>query len=354
MDEREIARIEDLALRLADGILTVNEADELEHFLERDPAAVQSQQGILELEACLRSGRENLDLVHQTMARLRAALEEEITRGSMERILSGPPPAWNTQSSTPKEGRAPPRAALPRARLRIAAVALLTLAAAGALVMVLDRSRQGPTLGSIVTSTPGVILVGGGNRATTAAKSGDLLTTGDSVRVPPGGSARIRYGEGVDLELGPETSLILGAPSREAGHHGEDRARLIVANGTVTAGARREHTSGALVFVTPHAEASATSGEIVVSVLPKTTVFEVREGHARIRRSADGAALDLTPGSFALASPSAPLVARPIAEGRRRHPDAVPPDHTLPPVTPHGHDQDFHPELKQHGEEKTP
>ena len=359
MYEGEMARTEDLTLRLADGSITASEADELERLLERDPRAVLSYQGILELEACLRGGREHFDLVQQTMARLRAVLEEEITRGSMERILSGPPPAWNIQSSPAKEGRAPRRAALPRARLRIAAVVLLTLAAAGALVMLLERPRRGPALGSIVTSTPGVVLAQGRGGTTKEAKSGDLLTTGDSVRVPPGGSACIRYGEDVALVLGPATSLTLGAPSREAGPHGEARRCLIVTEGTVAARASREHASGALVFVTPHAEASATGGEIVVSVRPESSVFEAREGHARIRRAADGAVLDLTPGSFALASASAPLVARPIPEGRWRHPDVVPPDHTaphvLPPVPPHGHDQDFHPELKQDGEErKTP
>jgi hypothetical protein len=98
---------------------------------------------------------------------------------------------------------------------------------------------------------------------------------------------------------------------------------------------------------------------MVISVRPESTVFEIREGHARIIRTKDGAVLDLTPGFFVLASPSAPLVARPIPDARRHHPDVVPPDHTpppaLPPVTPHGHEQGFHPELKQHGEQrKTP
>ena len=354
MSDEEISQTADLTLRLADGVLIESEADALEGLLESDPKALRSYQSLLDLEACLRGGRESVDLVDPTMARLRSALEEEITRGSMERIRSGPPPRWKIQPPSSQEDRVGPRPARPIARLRFAAVAALMLAAATALFLIFERSRQGPELGAIVAISPGVVLLRGG--ATSDAVTGDRLAADDSVQVPPGGMARIRFGTDIFLDLGPATSVALAAPSREAGPHGEDRARLVVSQGTVTASVSGEHASGRVVYAAPHAEASTTNGEMVVSVQPESTVFEVRKGHARIFRAPDGAVVDLAPGSFVLASASGPLVARHIAAARLHHPDLVPPDHTLPPAIPApGHDQGLHPELDPHeGQRKTP
>jgi ferric-dicitrate binding protein FerR (iron transport regulator) len=337
------ARVEDLTLRLLDGVLTANEADELERILDKEPGTSRSHQGLLDLEACLRGGREAFDVMQRTMTRLGEVLEDEITRGSMNRIRSQASPAWKTRHSSPKRDRV----ARSRPGVLIAAVALLMVLVAGALIMVLDPFTPRPTIGIIEKSTPGVVLTRDGPRETTEAMSGAPLAPGDSVRVPLGGSARIRCGDALALELGPSTSLTLAEPSNKAGPHGRDRARLIVNEGTVVSKASPGPVGGPLVFATPHAEASTASGELVISVRPESTVFEVREGHVQIRRTSDGAVLELTPGSFALASPSAPLVAKPISEGRKHHSDTVPPDHTTPPSPFHGHDQDFPPEPEQ-------
>lgn len=348
MNDGEMARTQDLTLQLADGVLSERELDDLERLLESDPGAVRSYQGLLDLEASLRGLRQNIDLVDPAMARLHAILEEEITRGSMERIRSGPQPKWKTQSSSPREDCPARRTARLGPRLQIAAVALLAFAAAGALVLVLERSWRGPPLGSIVSSTPGVVVARGG--AATEAAPGARLAADDSVQVPPGGMARIRCGAGIDLELGPATSLTLAAPPRQIGAHGEVGARFVVSDGAVTAKVSRELAAGPVVFATPHAEGSTASGEMVVSVRTASTVFEARKGQARIRRLSDGAAVNLEPGSFVLAAASVPLAARHIASARLHHPDRVPPDHNLPaPVAPHGHDQNLHPELKQQG-----
>lgn len=83
-----MTRIEELTLKLADGLIAEPEIEELDRLVAADPEAARVHLGILDVEASLRGGRQDLDVTRETLERLQRLQAERIERGVMEQIRS--------------------------------------------------------------------------------------------------------------------------------------------------------------------------------------------------------------------------------------------------------------------------
>jgi hypothetical protein len=83
-----MSRLDELTLKLADGVLTEEERRELEGLLVQDPAAARSHAAMLDVVAELRGKAPAPDLVAKTMNRIQERISERIKIGVLGRIHS--------------------------------------------------------------------------------------------------------------------------------------------------------------------------------------------------------------------------------------------------------------------------
>src|SRR5262249_42133584 len=95
----------------------------------------------------------------------------------------------------------------------------------------------------------------------------------------------LRFTDGSRLDLAPQTLL------REIVDEPAIGKRVTIANGAVTGDIVKQPLGKPLVFTTPHASAKVLGTVLRLSVDPKSTRLEVREGKVQLRRSSDNKAV---------------------------------------------------------------
>jgi ferric-dicitrate binding protein FerR (iron transport regulator) len=173
-----------------------------------------------------------------------------------------------------------------------AAAAAVLLAAVGIVIL----NRPVPVLARLETAKSGVAVLRGGAEVPALD-----LQRGDEVRVPPGGSAVIRYPDGSLLAAGPGSRVAL-----EAGAQGAKRA--VLRQGALTAHVVPQLGGRSMAFSTPHAEATVMGTTLSVSIMGGATRLDVAKGRVRVVQKNTGKSVDVVSGQFALVPESAPPV----------------------------------------------
>ena len=133
------------------------------------------------------------------------------------------------------------------------------------------------------------------------AKAGTKILSGETVATVGAGSlALVRLPDGTRLDLEGDTQIAFS-----------DKVDLV--KGTVSADVAKQAAGKALIFTTPHAEARILGTRLRLAIEGESTRLDVREGRVRFTRSRDGAATDVSGGTFS--TTAAPrLTPRPIRE----------------------------------------
>jgi ferric-dicitrate binding protein FerR (iron transport regulator) len=130
------------------------------------------------------------------------------------------------------------------------------------------------------------------------AEVGQELHPGDGLEVGEDSSAAVVCGEGVRLEVGPETVLRWPVPGP-----GETR-RVLLVEGGLTMASRVPRDAG-LIVQTEHAEVTTTDSLLTVWSDPEGTHLELEEGRAQVVRRADGRSVAIEPGTSTTVAPTA-------------------------------------------------
>jgi len=153
-----------------------------------------------------------------------------------------------------------------------------------------------------VASGGDVTIERGGERI--APASSLSLQGGDSVRVPAGGWAWVRYADGTTLQVDAESALTL-----EEERIG-DAKRVRILKGVVFVDVAHQPSDRPMLLLTPHSQTKVLGTSFSLAVGKESTKLLVREG--KVAFSKADAAIEVHGGQAATASPSAPLVAEPI------------------------------------------
>jgi ferric-dicitrate binding protein FerR (iron transport regulator) len=145
----------------------------------------------------------------------------------------------------------------------------------------------------------------GGERR--AAVAGQALPALAVLETAKGARGRVTYADGTALELGPESTLQLLAPPTGA-------KELSLRRGTTGAKVAPQPAGKPFVLLTPQAEVRVLGTRFTVSAEAQSSRLEVREGKVRFTRRADGAAVEVAAGQFAVASRGVAMLTRPLPE----------------------------------------
>lgn len=146
-----------------------------------------------------------------------------------------------------------------------------------------------------------VVLARGGQRK--PAQTGDPVLAGDVVE--SGGTAVVKYADGTKVELRSTTAA--GFPAAEGGK------RIVVDRGSLRAQVSKQPAGLAMVFQTPHGDATVlgTTLRLVVDPDPKEgTRLDVEEGKVRLLRKLDGKSVEVSTGHYAVVAAGMPLASR--------------------------------------------
>jgi ferric-dicitrate binding protein FerR (iron transport regulator) len=140
-----------------------------------------------------------------------------------------------------------------------------------------------------------------------AASEGMSIAAGQGITTRgPGSLAVVRYADGTELEVGGGTAIgrLDDPPSGK---------EVTLTRGTLRAWVAPQPPGRPMTLSSPLARATVLGTRLRLVVDPAaSTRLEVEEGKVRLTRTADGAAIDVTTGSFATAAPLGVLVAHPL------------------------------------------
>jgi hypothetical protein len=156
----------------------------------------------------------------------------------------------------------------------------------------------------------------------TPGATGQPLLSGQGVQTGGGESrAAVRYADGTRLELGAGSTISLIGTRRDEESAGiaVGGRGIFVVEGELTADVARQPAGQPVIIATPHAEVKILGTRVLLSVSPRATQVEVREGRVRVVRRQDGVSADVAAGQFVVAMDGVPLAAKPVlsAEGLR-------------------------------------
>lgn len=160
-----------------------------------------------------------------------------------------------------------------------------------------------------------VYIVSPAGKAT--AKAEEDLQAGEGLEVGATGTVVLTFADRTRVEVGPNAAL------REL--KSEGGKRIFIAKGEVHAAVAKQPKEQAMVFVTPHGEATVlgTTLRLVIDPNPKEgTRLEVTKGMVRLKNLA-GKTVDVPSGHFAVAAIGTVLTTRPIPPLPRTRAEAL-------------------------------
>jgi hypothetical protein len=269
---------DELVSGYSDDRLTSAELAELEQLLSDDPAL---RQRYLELTA-----------LHGSLAWVCVAREERTA--DQVRI----------QQSL---------AARPSHRRRLVGVfGALTTVAAALLLAFHMLSRPDPNSIAGTSRTPAarmVELVGAGEVLNSAGQlvalaSGQEIVPGQTVRMSEENSyGIIEYSDGTRLHLSAATTVHLSTWQQAGGK--DPGVKVFLSGGVLRAEVAKPASGGAMMLATPHAEVRGPGTTFTCSVGTEATRLEMETGRAHLIRQADGKAIELEPGLYAVSTTEA-------------------------------------------------
>lgn len=196
----------------------------------------------------------------------------------------------------------------------------VTAAAAALLIAVLTLFRgspphpSAPTVLACLADVQGTVRVVTPSGQVLAAREGEELSPGQEVCTNGEGShATVRYADGTQLELGPETRLRLES---ERGAHASDQGkRAFLLSGLVHADVAKQPGGRPMVLTTPHAVIRVLGTRFLYAASPQSTRVELEEGRVEVTRTRDGQSVVVEQDRFTVATQEAepePFVSRPL------------------------------------------
>ena len=122
--------------------------------------------------------------------------------------------------------------------------------------------------------------------------NGLALRDGDTVSVPPGSWARVRYADGTMLDIAPASEVTLSQPEKLG-------KRVLIASGSLTADIAKQPPERRMVFTTPTAAATVLGTKITLEVTPMSTRLEVERGRVGLTRRDEATGIEVGAGEYA-------------------------------------------------------
>jgi hypothetical protein len=305
-----MTRLEELTIKLADDELPDDEWRELERLLATEPKAAATHRRLLEVEAALRGLRETLDLALPTVARLRSGLAASVQRDVMQRLRTGPRPAWaRVRAITPSAGDRgwPGRFKFSVRRWPPPRTAMLAFAASFLLVLSLSVWFFGsPTMGQpVLAEVKGQDASIERSTGVVPAVNGMGLQPADVLRLATNVSATITFGaEKTRLELAAGTELNMTSLA-----HGK---RFVLLAGRIEASVARQRLFRPMVILTPQAQARVLGTKFSLLTTANATRLEVTQGKVGFARLSDGKDVQVSAGHYAVAASNYVLAILPL------------------------------------------
>lgn len=295
-----MSRIEELTFRWLDGDLAEQEAEELERLLAEDPGARSEHAACCDLEAALRSRAEDFDVSAQTMARIRNL--------SVRYPKTDPGTVSSSGVSAPRQAGHLRTTAF---WLRLAA-ALVVLAAVGALLVnrLLPGGGFDPADAILATvSQVEAEVVLSRRDGKVQARPGFVMRDGDTIEVSPSALAVLVYADGSRLVLNSNTLVRLRRPPGRGTH---DSKLIELDHGSLTAHVRKQTAGHPLRVRTPTANVTVHGTRFTLSAERRSTRVDVIEGKVGLKRTSDGASIEVGKSEYAVALPEGTLAAAPL------------------------------------------
>jgi ferric-dicitrate binding protein FerR (iron transport regulator) len=142
--------------------------------------------------------------------------------------------------------------------------------------------------------------------AKSPAKAGQVLLAGQGLDVAgPPSAAVVVYPDATRLELAADTTI-----DRLSDAPGAGGKRVGLSRGVLAAEVMKQPAGQPMVFVTPHAEATVLGTRLTLAVKDESTRLSVDAGRVRLARSADGAAVTVETGRYAIVAAGTELAAK--------------------------------------------
>jgi len=288
-----MSRPEELTLKLIDGIISDQEHEELERLLKDDPEARKVHAALFDVEAALRSRREDFDVAAQTMDRVREAAAVQPSTPIDEQTGDFPTPTIPADARGRRIRRV--LAALSTA------VCLLVAVGAGVYYLLPDRMPQTPVDAIVAQASEGMTLSREGRQLEVTADMN--LQVGDTVVVTDVAVATVRYADETSITLRRNAKVEFlagrGTTKRLALHHGEMMAHVT-----------RQAEAPSLEVSTPSVRITVLGTRFLLAATESESRLDVVQGRVRMERNEGGESVDVLQGQFAVAAPDKPLVAK--------------------------------------------
>jgi ferric-dicitrate binding protein FerR (iron transport regulator) len=183
-------------------------------------------------------------------------------------------------------------------RRLVLVAASLPLAITAVVVWKFAPADRGPAIATI-DAVSGEVFIGAER-----ASLGDSLTEGQGLQTRGTEShAVVRYADGTQVELDGNTTV-------ERFRDGSGKEAFL-ARGTIRAAVARQPADRPMILSSPQAQATVVGTRLRLVVDPKaSTRLEVEDGKVRLKRTQDGAAVDVPAGTYAVAAKGVPLAAQ--------------------------------------------
>lgn len=325
-----MTRIEELTLKLLEGMISEEEISELEWSVASDKAAAQKHLALLELESSLRGLRTNLDVVGRVMGGLmNAATEAEAAEPAdpLEAMARAADPSFESDESLPDVFDAPPsESAHPTHRRRsrrrkgLPPIMYVLLVLSTALVIAayfIRKELQTPP--PVPVNQARVVAAEGPfnvirDGTTYKGEVGSLLNPGNVIRTSPGSVVTFEYDPAHAVKLFAEAEVRIEGTA--TGVAPAARA-IVVRQGSLELTALADTELPHIAVSTPHARIAPIAARYDLAVRDERTTLDMFRGRGDITRSLDNAALQVGTDERVIVEKGLPLVATPIDAGDR-------------------------------------
>lgn len=315
-------RVDELTLKILDGLATPAEEAEVTRLVEENVEARQRHLALVEVEAALRAGRLPGSVAEDALAQIRAKACTDLERDVMRKISALPTPGWATRPpATPSTHRRGARRWLPLAALAAAVVA----AAMISLPFVWRVQPKAPLAAAVVLEISGSAEWNGETSESANLKSGYTFPVHRSLRLLDEESTiHLQYADGTRLNLiGPAEFVLALSPA--------GGKLVLLAGGGLKADVRPQATGQPMLVVTPHAEVRVLGTAFELLAGDDATRVDLEHGRIELVRNNE-TPVPVEPGSVAtipagdgpiVVAPRPAIQATPIVELEFRDLEAV-------------------------------
>jgi hypothetical protein len=325
-----MTRIEELTLKLLEGMISEEEINELEWTVASDKAAAQKHLALLELESSLRGLRTNVDVVGRVMGGVMdgpAEAKPAAPADPLEAMAQAADPTVEPDAPLPEifdtqpaEPNRPPHRRRSRRRKGLPPIIYVLLLLSAALVIAAYFIRKELQTPPPVPINQARVVAAEGpfnvirDKTTYKGEVGSLLNPGNVIRTSPGSVVTFEYDPAHVVKLFAEAEVRI--EGTQPGVAPQARA-IVVRQGSLELTALADTDRPHIAVSTPHARIAAAAARYDLAVGGKRTTLEVYRGRVEMTRSLDNAVLQAGGNERIIVETGLPLVATPIDAGPR-------------------------------------